>query len=495
MPPGKNTQTKTDIDFDDWQPWEDFSYSVLTSIFSRQLRQIYAGDREPMALNQDLELFHEDSLEDVLRRFVSPVVNFALRGQPGAFHLGRGSRCQEDGVPDWSLVSYTCLESDTGTYLNILPGDTKLSTKWWPTIIADNYTEWRNVILQIVYYMTANSSRYGFIITDTCFVALRLTRSDIGPGIAADLPTRTATAGPSGHRSQPSDTSMLSTTSYGSSYSDNDPVKWAYHGPEYAVVPWSAHGAHKLTVKLALWCLAMMAVNDNHIDYWYPDLDSWRSAKHGFVHNTSGEKKRTLSKGDKLQDSPSEPSGHTPASSSSYSYEPDEGSRASSSSVAEYAYYYETGESSGTSDAASNIAGYAGGSGTASVALTQGYSLPVRGAGQSGSYEIVDAAQSGVAPSDTRQQTGQASSVAGQFDSEYGGEEDDDDDADTEVGLSSKEKNRMSVEIKKHRIVGGYYFKDANGYNRDTKREKWHKVDGVYEYEGRKYVYFTKSFP
>lgn len=63
---------------------------------------------------------------------------------------------------------------------------------------------------------------------------------------------------------------MASGSVSGSAYSDSEPLAWGYYAPEYAHVPWVNHGK-KLTVKLALFCLALMGVHgDNFIDYSYP---------------------------------------------------------------------------------------------------------------------------------------------------------------------------------------------------------------------------------
>jgi hypothetical protein len=104
--------------------------------------------------------------------------------------------------PDWSVVSNLHL-SETGLYLNVLPGDTKVHAKWQPTMVGEPayYIEWQNVMAQVVTYMALNQSRYGFIITDTVLVALRITRCEVGPGLAADRPRR-ATAATGSHQRQ-----------------------------------------------------------------------------------------------------------------------------------------------------------------------------------------------------------------------------------------------------------------------------------------------------
>lgn len=114
----------------------------------------------------------------------------------------------------------------------MLPGDTKLDSKWQPGIIdTRDYSEWQKVVAQVATYMASHFSRYGFIITDAVLVVLRLTRCEVGPGLAADRPRRVAAAG---HARHSSDVSMASD---GSTFQDNDALLWDYHDPEYAVMP------------------------------------------------------------------------------------------------------------------------------------------------------------------------------------------------------------------------------------------------------------------
>ncbi|KAK5989677.1 hypothetical protein PT974_07932 [Cladobotryum mycophilum] len=178
-----------------------------------------------------------------------------------------------------------------------MPGDTRLDRKWQPSMLEDDddMMEWQKVVIQVLNYMIEHGTRYGFVITDANLVVLRLARATIHGGLARDRPRRNIAAGP-GHQSQPSDASMASTNDSSSSYGDGDPTRWHFHDPEYAVIPWGSHGTGVLTIKLAFWCLSLMATNrDRWIDYSYPQLHSWRRAENGFVHNTSGATKASLS--------------------------------------------------------------------------------------------------------------------------------------------------------------------------------------------------------
>lgn len=74
------------------------------------------------------------------------------------------------------------------------------------------------------------------------------------------------------------------------SYRSRNPSDREYLHPEYAIIPWDAHGGKKLTIKMALFCLCLMAAGgEGSIGTTYPPLDTWRSeAPQGFRHNTSG---------------------------------------------------------------------------------------------------------------------------------------------------------------------------------------------------------------
>jgi hypothetical protein len=60
-----------------------------------------------------------------------------------------------------------------------------------------------------------------------------------------------------------------------STFHDDRPETWEYEDPEYAVVPWAVRGPNRLTVKLSLWWLAIMATyGPTDIDYEYPGLNT-----------------------------------------------------------------------------------------------------------------------------------------------------------------------------------------------------------------------------
>lgn len=89
---GTNTTIVTSIGPDNWSPWYDFNYATLTRIFRKELASTDQGSPEQRALELELLINNEQTLEDVLRRFSSPTVNYTLEGQRGQPHLGRGRR-------------------------------------------------------------------------------------------------------------------------------------------------------------------------------------------------------------------------------------------------------------------------------------------------------------------------------------------------------------------------------------------------------------------
>ncbi len=90
---GSNTQTPGSLRFQDWEPWPEFEYPILSRIFDSQLKKTYHADPIPKPLPADLRLCNKDMVETLLVRHIMPVVNFALNEQSVPTHFGKGSRC------------------------------------------------------------------------------------------------------------------------------------------------------------------------------------------------------------------------------------------------------------------------------------------------------------------------------------------------------------------------------------------------------------------
>lgn len=194
---GPNTVVYTEIHAASWRPWSDFQYDVLAKIFKEQLKKPYSGPRTFAPLEEDLRIYAEDTLEDVLSRFVVPIVNRSLAVQKGQGYYGRGSRCPRSTIrPDWSLTSpavYYLLPDQSSEPVNLTPGDTKLHKKWRPEMRTrpEQFVEWQKVVDQVVKYSMVSETRCGFIATEKNLVVLRITRMPDDAGLAMGRPERT----------------------------------------------------------------------------------------------------------------------------------------------------------------------------------------------------------------------------------------------------------------------------------------------------------------
>lgn len=70
------------------------------------------------------------------------------------------------------------------------------------------------------------------------------------------------------------------------------------------MIPWAAHNTDKLTIKLSLFCLGLLAASgEGHMcDGGYPGLKSWRKMPKGYVQPATGQTKKRLEKKDDLED-------------------------------------------------------------------------------------------------------------------------------------------------------------------------------------------------
>ncbi|KAK4076671.1 uncharacterized protein Triagg1_4274 [Trichoderma aggressivum f. europaeum] len=299
---GPNTIGDGWIHVENWRPWREFNYKNLSSIYGDVLS--LAGDPpllEPTC-SYDREIWDEHSLDIFLSRFMLPVVNWALGHATQA--LGWGNRSiylapgSWTGSSDWGLVSKGQMPDG---YHNLLPGDTKLSVKWRPEMeeSRDRYTrhQWTLPMSQVNTYAVRSGCRHSFIITDLHLIVLRLSREPVAHGLASNRSPRHSTQ--LGHRRIASGSTDISSQleamsiveSFGAaSYASSNPANREYQSPEYASIPWSAQGKKRLTVKMGLFCLCLMAAGgEAKIETAYPPLDSWRPESEGFRHNASGQ--------------------------------------------------------------------------------------------------------------------------------------------------------------------------------------------------------------
>ncbi|KAM3510860.1 hypothetical protein MY11210_005522 [Beauveria gryllotalpidicola] len=232
---GLNSRCDTGISIESWHLWEDFTYDNIEMIFRKELGRRYKGEGEPQPLPLDLLVLKEDATQDALGRFPIPIVRSTLGAEVA------------------------------GGIVNILPRDTKISSKWRSSMLEDSdddensFEERKKVLDQVVSYVASWFTRYGFIITDTEVVALRITRQYVSAGIAAQRTRRRR----SGATIIPSSDPLSNASSDELQYTDA--LSWDFD------VETASYG-------------------DRGIEYSYPDLDTWRTqdSGHGIIHNTSG---------------------------------------------------------------------------------------------------------------------------------------------------------------------------------------------------------------
>jgi len=300
---------------DNWRRWNDFNARDLRNMYRSVVDADWVSNTpdksEPS--RWDRRVFDEDSLDHYISRFILPDVNMALSharhvlGMTKDFdlHIGRGGRCSHEGTadrrfkPDWSLCSDDQKATSGDLFQNLLPGDSKLSEKWRSDMYrTEDHYRWQSPVSQILHYISALRVRYGWLITDAELIVFRICAELTGPGQAIDRPRRQAALGHERNTSVGTTISQLSSAMQStsldnpsSSYKTVDGGIDGFH-VEYQTVPWEKHGGSRLSVRLALFYLAMMAgFGARRILVAYPALDSWWWSANDdgtFTHNTTG---------------------------------------------------------------------------------------------------------------------------------------------------------------------------------------------------------------
>lgn len=194
------------------------------------------------------EVSDENSLDTLLTRWNYPVVAAALSkaqshddfrdklGTSEHLHeisIARGGQAwlpNENMLkPDWAGILLSCHDnkgpnevSNPRPYLNVLPGDTKLSTKFKSEWGWGNQ-RFDDPVIQVFTYRRRASVPYGYIITQEELVILRLF--------------------------------------YGDKENPNKLTEGAerFEYVDYKSIPWANNTNHELTINLTLWCLHMLA--------------------------------------------------------------------------------------------------------------------------------------------------------------------------------------------------------------------------------------------
>ncbi|KAI9765982.1 MAG: hypothetical protein M1840_006989 [Geoglossum simile] len=325
---GSNTDNPSWTSAEAVRDWKEFNYKTLLSCYKELLNRSTTGLPLTPVIESfpHCEIWDEDSLDALLVKWTQTIVSTALlfthdlcaSGWEGGdwnfceIYMARGglASLSDDRRfrPDWAAIQRGRLSkaaiSKTGRspYVNICPGDTKLSTKWnssWRFLVAGNFIkEFEKPVSQIFSYCINANARYGYILTQEELLVVRVTRSaDPIEPLSTSRPRRSTAQyqSSSSHARDNSITSALSDMSLdpsGSSYTDSGNPILNYDALEIKSIPWTnQHG--EMTVNLALWWIHMMAKEDNSIQISYPPLDSWvlvqePNAKPFYRHNTSG---------------------------------------------------------------------------------------------------------------------------------------------------------------------------------------------------------------
>ena len=310
---GGNTTNEAWVRPDGWQRWKELSFQKLSLIYDRVIHLKWEGATAPEPeLSYDKEIRDERTFESYLDKYMIPDVNKALEratrhmGWAAAPYLARGSWT---GNADWGLVSHNHMfESQDGRsyYTCLLPGDTKLSTKWHPSMERSKEgwvrEQWQLPVAQVQGYAKDADCRYGFILSDAHLVILRFSPKPVSTVNVNTRPRPEV-------NNQRIASDSTNTSSRFASMSIDSPSEYVdsvagleYNNPDYVAIPWTAWGKGNLTIRLGLFFICLMAGTGNAtVDFTYPELDSWMRLNNGkFMHNTSGDVASKLPRGGRL---------------------------------------------------------------------------------------------------------------------------------------------------------------------------------------------------
>jgi hypothetical protein len=240
--------------------WKDFNMRNIKKIFEGEVGEMLKQEFDDFqsitdSLTKDHRICDEPSLQIVIGPSIATATQAALEktsplmiSQQVQMGVGRIARFfhKSRKVPDWAATS------DLQNPNNICPGDTKLSKNFKS---QDMYS--RSGVLirsvdnmmapalwplrQITYYCLKSHARYGYLITESELIVVRVS-----------------------HHGELSENANLSEISQ--AVHDRALVEWE-------AIPWNHEEDSKdLTVTLALWVLHILAANDGHLGRKYQSL-------------------------------------------------------------------------------------------------------------------------------------------------------------------------------------------------------------------------------
>ena len=317
-PSGANTSSKPKTYFTPGRidKWEDFDYGSLRSIYDGALHRVLkrsfpCQDFSIIPQVPFREVSDENSFEALVTKWNQSVICEALSVAQGCLYklpttktisMAKGGQGTFSGSakyrPDWAGIQSRPQQPNSarqdGRSKNVLPGDTKVSTKWSSHDIVSGpvqseYTtkDWLRPLTQVYTYCVKANARYGYIITDKELVAIR-----VRPNVDTDdQPTNdsqdswkdVALSQEDPQKAQSSFQEAISLPKYdesnGSMPSSPTLAQMCDDGRlEYKAISWSnaktrdPRRRNDLTVNLALWWLHIMASVSSNIQEQYPPL-------------------------------------------------------------------------------------------------------------------------------------------------------------------------------------------------------------------------------
>ncbi|KAI4212011.1 MAG: hypothetical protein LQ351_005193 [Letrouitia transgressa] len=288
------------------KPWKDFNLVSLNAMYGGCLREVLRQnynlrDYTHIPKFPFCEIYNENTFEALLLQWNHPVISDALAKAQDCseghlsrdpIYMARGglAKVLEQGPtskgteerkgykrPDWAGIfrskSWEPQLDMSTKYINVLPGDTKLSKNWKSKDIPPGPTRgWkRNNILyplnQIYTYCIRANGRYGYVITDEELVVVRVRgRLDLNQNSSDES----------------KDSTKYSETLHSGIL-------------EYRAIPWAWHDSSTdtewdgLTVNLALWFLHLMAAAERGIEARYVPLKNMPKPTASFDSFTSFE--------------------------------------------------------------------------------------------------------------------------------------------------------------------------------------------------------------
>ena len=183
--------------------------------------------------------------------------------------------------PDWAAVKGSTQDGASTKAKNLLPGETKLGSKWSSSMINPGFIDeeefqedWFQPISQIFTYCVRNKARYGYLITDRELVVVRVGPRNEDDNIDSQSSMEVGSIGVKKRRR-----SMAIV--------EEPHLRVIEDGSlQYRSIPWesfvedSDRKRGTMTVNLALWWLHMMAADSNDIQETYGPLKNCWSGRY-----------------------------------------------------------------------------------------------------------------------------------------------------------------------------------------------------------------------